>query len=92
MPSSLEPDTHKGLVHGSPDFIGAVAVDLLEEVVEGRVSLQLLIFLLLVDFHHHLVPLAGVVGRCGVLIWWRRDKGDRVNRNSWFYFWKDVAV
>lgn len=81
--SSLNSDTHKRLVHGSPDFVGAVAVDLLEELVEGCVSLQLLIFLLLADVHHHLVPLAGVVGRCGVLIWRRRRKGDRVKKR-WF--------
>lgn len=83
--SSLNSDTHKRLVHGSPDFVGAVAVDLLEELVEGCVSLQLLIFLLLADVHHHLVPLAGVVGRCGVLIWRRRRKGDRVKKDGLIY-------
>lgn len=55
-------DTYKRLVHGSLDLVRAIAVDLLEELVERRVSLQLLVLLLLADVHHHLVPLAGVVG------------------------------
>lgn len=54
--------THKGLVHCSLDLVGAVGVDLLEELVERRVSLELLLLLLLADVDHHLVPVAGVVG------------------------------
>lgn len=65
--------THKRLVHGPLDLVGSVAVDLLEDFVERRVSLQLLVFLLLADVHHQLVPLAGVVGRRGVLICWEND-------------------
>jgi len=61
-------DTHKGLVHGLLDLVRAVAVDLLEELVERRVSLQLLGFLLLADGHHQLVPFAGDVGRRRALI------------------------
>lgn len=61
--SSLKRDTYKGLVHGSLDLVRAVAVDLLEELVERRVSLQLIGFLLLAEVHHHLVPVAGRVGR-----------------------------
>lgn len=65
--------THKRLVHGPLDLVGSVAVDLLEDLVERRVSLQLLVLLLLADVHHQLVPLAGVVGRRGVLICWEND-------------------
>ena len=52
--------THKGLVHGALDFIRAVRVDLLEELVERSVSLQLLVLLLLFDVSHQLVPVACV--------------------------------
>lgn len=54
--------THERLVHGSLDLIRAVAVDLLEDLVERSISLQLLVLLLLAKVHHQLVPLASVVG------------------------------
>lgn len=60
--------THKRFVHGSLDLVRAVAVDLLEDLVECSISLQLLVLLLLADVHHQLVPLASVMGRRWVLI------------------------
>ena len=60
--------TYKRLFHGFSDFIVAIRVDLLEELVERCVSLKLLIFLLFLDIGNKLVPVASVMGRGGVLV------------------------
>lgn len=89
--TQVKHNTHKGFVHGSFDLVWTVRVDLLEELVECRVSLHLLIFLLLVYLHHQLVPLAGVVGRCGVLVWWRKKSLNSIraqNKKSSLLLWK----
>lgn len=60
--------TYKRLIHCPLDFIWAIRVDLLEQLVEGSVPLQLLCLFLLLYFTYHLVPVACVVGGWWVLV------------------------
>ena len=60
----LPTETHKGLHHGLSGFVGAVGVDLLEELIEGCITLLLVILYVACQ----LVPVLAVRLRRRVLL------------------------
>lgn len=58
--------TYERLHHGFLDLIRAIRVDLLEKFVEGGISLQLLVLLLLLHLLLQLVPVLRMQAGCWV--------------------------
>ena len=54
---------YERFIHSASRFVISVAVDLLEERVQGGISFRFFVLLFFFDVRHKLVPVASVVAR-----------------------------